>query len=163
MSKLLSALQRMQALPTLAPAHTRMAAHLDVARAYADEGALASAEAHLERALAASLALAGVDAQVDLLCELGELAARSAEHAERANLGSGLDATQRARQHAAAAAQLAAHVSDPAWEVTVLLRISDVFNRLGDHVDASTLQSRALRLMAEAMGATLVTTRVTTR
>ena len=149
MSKLLAALQHMQALPTFAPVHARMAAHLDVARAYADEGALASAEAHLERALAASLALAGVDAQVDVLCELGELVARAAERAERTTSGGGLDATQRARHHATAAAQLAARVSDPAWEVTLLLRISDIFNRLGDHFDASALQTRALRLMAQ--------------
>ncbi len=149
MSKLLAALQHMQALPTGAPAHVRMAAHHNVARAYVDEGALASAEAHLERALAASLTLAGVDAHVDLLSELGELAAHSAERAAHNHPGTGHEAMQRARQHAAAAAQLAARVSDPAWEVTLLLRISDIFNRLGDHFDASALQTRALRLMAQ--------------
>ena len=149
MSKLLAALQHMQALPARAPAHARMAAHHELARAYVDEGALASAEAHLERALAASLAVPSADAQVDLLCDLGERTAQAAEQAERATQGAGRDATQRARQHAAAAARLASHVSDPAWEVTVLLRISDFFNRLGDHFDASALQTRALRLMAQ--------------
>ena len=153
MSKLLAALQHMQALPARAPAHARMAAHHELARAYVDEGALASAEAHLERALAASLAVPSVDAQVDLLCDLGERTAQAAEQAERATQGAGRDARQRSRQHAAAAARLAAHVSDPAWEVTVLLRISDIFNRLGDHDDASALQTRALRLMSRRSNA----------
>ena len=40
-----------------------------------------------------------------------------------------------------------ARVSDPQWEIKVLLRISDVLDRCGDHDDAVELQSRAMRLM----------------
>ena len=46
------------------------------------------------------------------------------------------------------AGQLAARVSDADWEVKVLLHISDVLNRLGDHDDASQIQARAMRRMA---------------
>ena len=42
---------------------------------------------------------------------------------------------------------LAGHVADAQWEVTVLLRISDVLDRCGDHDDAVQLQARAMGLM----------------
>ena len=37
--------------------------------------------------------------------------------------------------------------ADPQWEVTVLLRVADLFDRLGDHEDAIALQCRAMGLM----------------
>lgn len=141
--------------------HERLHAHVEVARAYAGEAAWASAEAHLERALASGLAVPAVDARVDLACELAELACRSAESAERAERaesaqrGSGSAARRRARGHAAEAASLAAHVACPAWEIKVLLRISDVFDRLGNHDEAAELQSRAMRLMSREMSQAL--------
>jgi hypothetical protein len=152
-SKLLAALQRMQTLTASGQAHPHelMAAHVDVAHAYVDELALAPAEAHLERALSQSLLMPGVDGRVDLLCELAELAARSAErekHSAHGTAEGGSAARRRARQHAAQAASLAAQVSDPSWEIKVLLRVSDVFDRCGNHDEAVELQSRAMRLMA---------------
>ena len=56
-------------------------------------------------------------------------------------------ALERTRERASEVAGLASGVSDPEWEVKVLLRISDVLDRCGDHGDAVELQSRAMRLM----------------
>lgn len=156
-----TALRALQTLQGGGRPHERLHAHVEVARAYAGEAAWASAEAHLERALASGLALPAVDARVDLACELAELACRSAESAERAERaesaqrGSGSAARRRARGHAAEAASLAAHVACPAWEIKVLLRISDVFDRLGNHDEAAELQSRAMRLMSREMSQAL--------
>lgn len=154
-SRLLSALRRLKALPALDCAwdqlHMHVSGHVEVARAYAEALALADAEAHLEAALALSQSGPGVDGRVDLLCELSSMAAQSADAAEQRQAGSGLAARRRARGHAAHAAQLAARVSDPVWEIKVLLRISDVFGRLGNHGEATDLQMRALRLMALEM------------
>lgn len=156
-----TALRTLQTLQGGGRPHERLHAHVEVARAYAGEAAWASAEAHLERALASGLALPAVDARVDLACELAELACRSAESAERAERaesaqrGSGSAARRRARGHAAEAASLAAHVACPAWEIKVLLRISDVFDRLGNHDEAAELQSRAMRLMSREMSQAL--------
>ena len=151
-SDLKHALLRLRALPSLttprAPWHVHMLAHLDVARGYADAAALASAEAHLECALDLSRGVPGLDARVDLLCELAELAARGATADEQRAAGSGAAARRRARGHAAQAAQLAAGVSDPTWEITVLLRISDVLGRLGHLDDAADLHCRAMGLVA---------------
>ena len=156
-----TALRTLQTLQGGGRPHERLHAHVEVARAYAGEAAWASAEAHLERALASGLAVPAVDARVDLACELAELACRSAESAERAERaesaqrGSGSAARRRARGHAAEAASLAAHVACPAWEIKVLLRISDVFDRLGNHDEAAELQSRAMRLMSREMSQAL--------
>lgn len=156
-----TALRALQTLQGGGRPHERLHAHVEVARAYAGEAAWASAEAHLERALASGLAVPAVDARVDLACELAELACRSAESAERAERaesaqrGSGSAARRRARGHAAEAASLAAHVACPAWEIKVLLRISDVFDRLGNHDEAAELQSRAMRLMSREMSQAL--------
>jgi hypothetical protein len=85
------------------------------------------------------------------LCELAELAASSAER-DKTSAHSAADGGRagrgRARQHATEAAALAARVSDPSWEIKVLLRVSDVFDRCGNRDEAVELQSRAMRLMA---------------
>ena len=60
-----------------------------------------------------------------------------------------------ARDHGFEAAQLALRSADPQWEITVLLRISDLFDRLGDHDDAIALQCRAVELMTHASCSTV--------
>ena len=62
-------------------------------------------------------------------------------------------ALERTRDWAFEATGLAGHVADPQWEIKVLLRISDVLDRCGDHDDAVELQSRAMRLMYGARDA----------
>ena len=48
---------------------------------------------------------------------------------------------------------LAGQATDPCWEIKVLLRVSEVLDRCGDHDDAISLQTRALALMSsEATG-----------
>jgi len=42
---------------------------------------------------------------------------------------------------------MALQSADPQWEIAVLLRLSDLFDRLGDHDDAIALQCRAAGLM----------------
>ena len=60
--------------------------------------------------------------------------------------GQGRPLRERARDHVFEAQRLAHQVSDARWEVTVLLRLSDVLDRFGDRDDATQLQVRALQL-----------------
>lgn len=120
-----------------------------VARSLKALGAFPAAEGYLLQARRWATLLPGLDAMIDLECELAEVTCARAETAlaageERASLRS---ARERARAHAFEAATLAAHSSDGQWEVKVLLRISEVLDRCGDHDDAATLQNRAISLM----------------
>ena len=126
------------------------AALAQLSRSYRAMGALASAEAYLELALRWSRAGTGtaVDSTVDLLCEAADLAECLSRVHETQQAGSGHAARERARDHAFEAGTLAGRVADPAWEIPVLLRISDVLDRCGDRDDAVQMQTRALRLMA---------------
>jgi tetratricopeptide (TPR) repeat protein len=130
--------------------HAMAQALLHLARAYRAMGALDAAEAGLGGALRWSRLTGSVDATVDLLCELSETAATRAEQQDDGERDSGRGhlARERARDAAFEAAQRAAHVADSRWEITVLLRISDVLDRCGDRDDAVGMQARALRLMA---------------
>lgn len=121
---------------------------LQMARSHAALGAAASTEAYLELALRWARMTGSNDHIVDLLCELCEAAALLAEREEGVRCGNGHRARERARDHAFEASALAGRVADAGWEVQVLLRISDVLNRCGDHDDAAQLQTRAIRLMS---------------
>lgn len=109
----------------------------------------AAAERYLQQALRWARTLGGVDASVDLLCDLSELAVEQATDPalDRAEARAARD---RARDHGFEAATLARQCADPAWEVTVLLRVSDVLDRCGDHDDAVALQCRAIDLIARS-------------
>jgi hypothetical protein len=119
-----------------------------VARSHATLRALASAEHYLHTALRWARVANSVDATVDLLCELSDMAERLARLQDSERIGSGHTARERARDHAFEAGTLAGRVTDPSWEIKVLLRISDVLDRCGDRDDAVQMQARALRLMA---------------
>jgi len=121
-----------------------------LARGYRALHALASAEAYLELALRWSRSGSAIDSTVDLLCELADLAECLACAHDAQQPGHGHAARERARDHAFEASTLAGRVSDPNWEIQVLLRISDVLDRCGDRDDAQQMQARALRLMAPA-------------
>lgn len=116
----------------------------------------ASAEAYLMKSMAWAACLPGVDARVDLLCELSEVVCTLAETGfeDGAIDSAGDSATmaryatlERARDHAFEAAGLAHRTADPQWEIKVLLRVSDVLNRCGDHDDAASMQDRAITLL----------------
>jgi tetratricopeptide (TPR) repeat protein len=124
------------------------AALAQLGRSYRTLKALASAEAYLELALRWSRSASAVDGTVDLLCELADLAECLAGAHDAQEPGHGHAARERARDHAFEASTLAGRVSDPDWEIQVLLRVSDVLDRCGDHDDAVQMQARALRLMA---------------
>ena len=121
------------------------AALSDLAHCYAQQGSLATAEAYLDEALTWSRVLGSQDAQVDLLCQLAELANRAAELDEQVN--SAAQARARACGHALAASALAPNVADPSWEIKVLLRASDVLESCGQRVEAIELQIRAVQLL----------------
>ncbi len=118
-----------------------------MARCYRGLQALGPAEWYLEQALAWARTLGGSDLAVEILCLLAETSCSLAE------LNAGDDgrkshaALERTRDRAFEITGLAGHVADPQWEIKVLLRISDVLDRCGDHDDAVELQSRAMRLM----------------
>jgi hypothetical protein len=122
-----------------------------VSRCHRRIGALAEAGWYAKRGLGVARGLGATDASVDALCELAELALERAERLDAQNEAQGAHRLREAaRDHAYEAAQLAQHAADPQWEGTVLLRVSDLFDRLGDHDDAIALQCRALGLTAAA-------------
>jgi hypothetical protein len=121
-----------------------------VARSLKALGAFDSAATYLGQALRWAEMLPGIDARVDLLCELAEVNCAAADAEQAASdddRHAGGIARERARDHAFQAAALAGQTADAQWEVKVLLRISDVLDRCGDHEDAATLQNRAISLM----------------
>ena len=123
------------------------AALSNLAHCYAEQGSLATAEAYLDEALTWSRVLGSQDAQVDLLCQLAELAYRAAELDEKVNDKVAAQARARACGHALAASALAPKVADPSWEIKVLLRASDVLESCGQRVEAIELQIRAVQLL----------------
>lgn len=129
--------------------HTMSQALAQLARCYRGLGAAAAAEATLLQALRWSRLTGSVDLTVDLLCTLCETAVGHAEQQDDGDRhsGRGHAARELARAHAFEAAQCAGSVADARWEVSVLLRISDVLDRCGDRHDALALQTRALRLI----------------
>jgi hypothetical protein len=141
-----AALRHLESVQALQRTWAMAEAHRAVAAAYRDLGALASAAAMLETALRWAHGTGGADQVVALLCEHVELLARQSEFLERHERGSGRPARDRARDLVFEATRRATGVADPQWEVTVLLRLSDVLDRFGDRDDATTLQVRALRL-----------------
>jgi hypothetical protein len=115
--------------------------------------ALDAAEAYFVKALGHAVRLGVVDARVDLLCTLAELACARAERAgDDAASTTGRQLRDRARDHAFEAAGLASQVTDARWEVHVLLRIGDVLDSCGDHDDAATMQHRATALLGVDAG-----------
>jgi tetratricopeptide (TPR) repeat protein len=118
-----------------------------MARCYRALQALRPAALYLERALAWARTLGAADQAVEILCLLAETSCSVAElHAQDDSRRSHA-ALERTRDWAFEATRMASHVADPQWEIKVLLRISDVLDRCGDHDDAVELQSRAMRLM----------------
>ncbi len=116
--------------------------------------ALDAAEAYFAKALGHAATLGVVDARVDLLCTLAELACARAERAggDDAGASTGRQLRDRARDRAFEAASLASQVTDARWEVHVLLRIGDVLESCGDHDDAATMQHRATALLGVDAG-----------
>lgn len=122
-----------------------------MAACYRSVREMASAEIHYEAALRWARSGGSTDQVVDLLCDLGETAAAVAETLESQQPDRGRAARERARDRIFEATTLVGQVADPEWEASVLLRISDVLDRCGDHDDAVQLQVRALRLMSGSL------------
>ena len=118
-----------------------------MARCYRALQALGPAETYLERALAWARTLGAADQAVEILCLLAETSCSLAELYQQDDSRRSHAALERTRDWAFEATGLAGHVADPQWEIKVLLRISDVLDRCGDHDDAVQLQSRAMSLM----------------
>jgi len=121
-----------------------------VSRCLRKIGALADAVWYAKRGLQLARGLSAVDASVDALCELA--VERSALLDDQDEPRGAERLRDSARDHCFEAAQLALRSADPQWEITVLLRVSDLFDRLGDHDDAIVLQCRAVELMTRAVG-----------
>ncbi len=135
----------------------------EVARSHLELGALATAEAHFESALRWARLCGSPDHVADLLCESADVAVRVAAAQEPATAsmpGSGTRpadftsepsrnrashaARERARDRAFEVSQLAGRISDPTCEARLLLRVSELLERCGDHADAMQMQLRAL-------------------
>ncbi len=125
-----------------------------VGRCHRRLGGLAEADWYIKRGLQLARGLAAADATIDALCEVAELSVDRADLLDRQNEPRGARRLRDvARDHGFEAAQLALCSADPQWEITVLLRVAELFDRLGDQDDAITLQCRALGLMTGAADA----------
>jgi hypothetical protein len=133
-----------------APPALKSKALTDVAHCYRALGALSQAESYLQQALRWSRLVGAVDATVDLLCELSELAVEQANAVADDDARQAHRCRESARDFAFEAAQLACRSADPHWEVQVLLRVSESLDRCGDHGDAIALQCRALNLLFDS-------------
>ncbi len=119
-----------------------------VGRCHRRFGALADAAWYADRGLQLARNLSAVDASVDALCELAELSLERAGLLEDHDEPCGAHRLRdTARDLGFEAAQLALRSADPQWEITVLLRVSDLFDCLGDHEDAIVMQCRAAGLI----------------
>lgn len=118
-----------------------------VARCYRALQALEPTEWYLEQAYRWSCLLGAADQSVELLCLLAEVSCTIAQTQHPANPRRKQQALERTRDRAFEAGALAEKVADAEWEIKVLLRISDVLDRCGDHDDAVQLQARAMRLI----------------
>jgi hypothetical protein len=145
---LVLALRTLELADTAAPA-LKARTLTDVAHCYRALGALHQTEFYLLQALRWSRMLGAPDAQVDLLCELADLAVQTAASDTEDNPRAAHRAREKARDLAFEAAALACRSADPHWEVQVLLRVSDALDRCGDHSDAIALQCRALHLLCK--------------
>jgi hypothetical protein len=126
-----------------------------VAHCYHGLGMTAHRRWYLQQALRFSRLLSAVDASVDTLCELAEAAVDCTEDIVMDDNGEIDDnprrahsARDQARDYLYEATKLAAHSADPQWEVTVLMRVSEQLDRMGDHQDAISIQQRALSLIS---------------
>ena len=127
----------------------------EASRCHRGLGALAEAIWCAERGLRIARSLSAVDAGVDALCQLAELAQLRAQQLDGQDDSRAAHRLRdAARDHGFEAARLALRSADPQWEITVLLRVSDLFDSLGDHDDAIALQCRAVELMTGAACAT---------
>lgn len=137
---------------------------VEVARSHRDLHDEAAAERHFAAAVRWARLLGSVDPLAELLCEHADAAVRVALAAElqamlanaaRGNGSGPADdftattaaahaARERARDRAFEASQLVGRVSDPSCEARLLLRVSEVLERCGDHADALQMQRRAL-------------------
>jgi hypothetical protein len=125
-----------------------------VAQCHRQVGALAEAVWYAKRALAVARGLPAVDASVDALCTLAELCVERAGRLNPDDEPRGVHRLhEAARDHAFEASQLVQHCADANWEVAVLMRASEVLDRLGDHDDAVVLQRRMIQLITERSAA----------
>jgi hypothetical protein len=125
-----------------------------VGRCHRRLGGLAEADWYIKRGLQLARGLAAVDATIDALCEVAELSVDRADLLDGQNEPRGARRLRDvARDHGFEAARLALCATDPQWGINVLLRVADLFERLGDRDDAITLQCRALGLMTGAADA----------
>lgn len=122
-------------------------------RSYRQTGALDAALTMFEQALRWSYVTGSADLTVDVLCELTTTRTQQAEASADDEPGASRTAREAARDHAFEAVHLARHATDLRWEVTVLLRVSDLLDRLGDRDEATLLQARAMQCMAGSSGA----------
>jgi tetratricopeptide (TPR) repeat protein len=118
-----------------------------MARCYRALEAFGPAEGCLQQALGWAHVLGAMDQAVEILCLLAETRCSIAETLADDDPARSHAALERTRDAVFEAAGVVGSVADPAWEIKVLLRISDVLDRCGDHDDAVELQSRAMRLM----------------
>ncbi len=122
-----------------------------VSRSHHRVGALSEAVWYAKRGLELARNLSAVDASVDALCDLAGLSMERAALLDDQDEPRGAYRLRdTARDYCFEATHLALRSADQLWEITVLMRVSDQFDRLGDHDDAVAMQCRAVELMTES-------------
>lgn len=125
---------------------------VQAAYAYRSLGAPAIADWYLRKAIGAARAHGTMQSIVTVLCASADLAAAVANTKAGCDNDTRRSARDRARDHGFEAALLAAQSEDAGWEIDVLMQVSDVLDRCGDHDDAVALQCRVLELINRRQG-----------
>jgi tetratricopeptide (TPR) repeat protein len=124
--------------------HAMCQALADLGRCYLRLKATACAETCFIQALSWSRLAGANDLVMEMLCELGEVAARLAHEQDADEPGSGHAARERARDLAFEASQLAGTLADASCETSWLLQVGEVLLLCGDHEEAQLVQMRAI-------------------
>jgi tetratricopeptide (TPR) repeat protein len=120
------------------------------ARIHASLLNLEKAEADLQQALRWAVAVLATDLCVDLLCDLCDMTELWASAEDQQQDGEGAAVRERMRNYAYEAGALVGGVSDPKWEIQVLLRLARALKRCGEEEDAAMMHARAVNLMEGA-------------
>jgi hypothetical protein len=144
-----TALAQLDVAEASAKPHPMSQALAQVARCYRRMGEHEVAAQCLRRACSWAGLLGAADSRLDLMCELAETLLESSAMDDDGDSQHARRLREQTRDHCFEVSRLCGHCADPQWEVTVLLRVSDVLDRCGDHDDAIALQCRALQLIAQ--------------
>jgi tetratricopeptide (TPR) repeat protein len=144
-----AALSTVERLEAQGQAAALCGAWMEVARCYRALQALEDAQRSMRQALRVARISRSANAVAQALCALAENTCDLADEAMEPGCEARRAAMERARDEVFEASSLLLGCEASPAHAELVLRLSDVLNRCGDHDDAAVLQGRALLWMAQ--------------